>query len=80
MAKTSTTVTAGEEPAVAVATAPVDLSTVERRLDGLEKRLDELAERVGALKVAAPASDDSGLAGALAALEARVSSYIGRGK
>ena len=80
MAKTSTTVTAGEEPAVAVATVPVDLSTVERRLDGLEKRLDELAERVSTLKLAAPASDDAGFAGALAALEARVSSYIGRGR
>jgi hypothetical protein len=74
------TVTITGDGTGAVATATVDLSTVERRLDGLEKRLDELAERVSTLKLAAPASDDAGFAGALAALEARVSSYIGRGK
>ena len=82
MAKTNPTVTAaaGEEPVVAVATATVDLSSVEKRLDTLEQKLDELASRVDSLKVAAPVGGDAGLASALAALEARVSSYIGRGK
>ena len=82
MAKTNPTATAtsGEEPVVAVATATVDLSAVEKRLDALERKLDELAGRVDTLKVAAPVGDDAGLASALAALEARVSSYIGRGR
>ncbi len=74
------TATAGDEPVQAVATATVDLSSVEKRIDGLEKRLNELADKVDALKVSAPVSDNSGLSSALAALEARVSSYIGRGR
>ena len=57
----------------------VDLGPLEKRLALVETKLDELANSVERLRAAAPA-DDSGFAGALAALEARVSSYIGRGK
>lgn len=82
MAKTNPTVTAtaGDEPVQAVATATADLSAVEKRLNTLEQKLDELASRVDSLRTAAPAGGDADLAGALAALEARVSSYIGRGR
>lgn len=56
-----------------------DLGAVEKRLALVESRLDELSRVLESLKVAAP-TDSSGLAGAIAALEARVSSYIGRGR
>ena len=81
MAKnTVTTPSADTTTETPVATdATVDLSAVEKRLALIESRLDELSRVLDSLKVAAP-TDSSGLAGAIAALEARVNSYIGRGR
>ena len=70
------------EATVATAKTPdatVDLSGVEKRLSLVESRLDEISTALESLKAAAPA-DSSGLVGTIAALEARVSSYIGRGR
>ena len=85
MAKNTVTTPATESPvettvATAVATdVTVDLGAVEKRLSLVEAKLDDLAKTLDALKVAAPA-DSSGLASALAALEARVSNFVGRGR
>ena len=73
------TVTAPPVEAATTADFTADLGLVEKRLALVESKLDELAKTVDELKAAAPV-DNSGLSGALAALEARVSSYIGRGR
>jgi hypothetical protein len=85
MAKSTVTTPSADSPvettvATTVATeVTVDLGSVEKRLALVEAKLDELAKALDNLKVAAPA-DHSGIAGALAALEARVSNYVGRGR